>query len=256
MRFNKIYIVLFVVLFTACLPSICRAQNNDDISLDDFTSYSPDDFMKLQMPSINVLIANAKLRPKIRAYNVQEKIQESILKKEKRGWTEFFNFGSSYNYGNSAMYSSYSDKLTPLISAATSGRSSSWIVGVSFSVGLSTLLDLKSRIRRQELSTEFAHLQTLQEIDQEREDIINAYTDVNLELSVLKQEAESYIFAKTAAKMAEQDFIAGKKTIEEITPLKQSFSQELTRYETDRATLIKSLFHLEIMTNTKLFKNK
>jgi len=255
MKANKRYIVLFVVLFMTCLPSICRAQD-DDISLDDFTSYSPDDFIKLQMPSINVLLANARLRPKIRAYDVQEKIQESILKKEKRGWTEFFNFGSNYNYGNSAMYSSYSDKLTPIISAATTGKSSSWIVGVSFSVGLSNLLDLKSRVRRQELNIEFAHLQTLQELDQEREDIINAYTDVNLELSVLKQEAESYVFAKTAAKMAEQDFITGKKTIEEIASVKQSFSQELTKYETDKATLIKSLFHLEIMTNTKIFKSK
>ncbi len=246
---------LMLVLWTYN-PLFCMAQDDESVELDDFSSFSTDDFFKMQLPSINVVIENAKLRPKVRLFSVQEKIQENLLNKEKRGWTEFFSVGTGYNYGNVGVFSSYSDRTTPLYSSSSTGTSTSWQIGFSFNLSLSSLLDLRPRIQRQKLNVEAVQLQRLEVLDEQKEEIINLYAQVNLQLSILKQQSEALMFARTASQIAEKDFLTGKKDISDLTAIKQNLSQELTSYESAKAELVKSLLRLEIITNTKFFKNK
>lgn len=254
-RYHFFVIFAIAVSLLSFSPSYCWAQDDDSFQLDDFSSLSTDDFLKIELPSINVLIENSKLRPEVRALNAQEQIQESLLSREKRGWMDFFSMGTGYTYGNVGMYSSYSDLTTPMYSSSSTGTNRSWQIGVSANFNLGTIFDLKGRIKRQKLTVEVIRLQKLTALDEQRSKIIELYAKTQLQLALLRGIAETYILTKTNDQVIQQNFLSAKVKIADLTAAKQNLAAVNSSYETSKSELIQSLLKLELMTNTKILKS-
>src|SRR5690554_3003873 len=94
-------------------------------------SLSPDDYLKLQLPPLELLFENAKNSAAVELYNVRMEEQASALKTERRSWLKYFRFISTYQWGLMGVNSSFSDTDTPLFYQYSGARQNWYNVGVT-----------------------------------------------------------------------------------------------------------------------------
>ena len=66
---------------------------------DGIESLSPDDYLNLQLPPLDILFENAKNSAAVDFYTVKMEEEASALKTEKRSWLKYFRVGSTYQWG-------------------------------------------------------------------------------------------------------------------------------------------------------------
>src|SRR5690554_6019099 len=142
-RMNRIS-TLIIALFLF-LPFFCgKAQGG-------LESLSPNDYLNLKLPPLDVLFENAKNSAAVDFYQVKMEEEASALKTEKRSWLKYFRFNTTYQWGLMGINSAYSDSDTPLFYQYSGGRQNWYNVGVSLSVPFDDFFDRGNRIHRQQL---------------------------------------------------------------------------------------------------------
>lgn len=253
----KIKIAL-IIAFWGCINMTNKAQELDSalIVSEKSENLIDDNFSMLVLPPLDLLFENAKKGPGVQLYEQKMKEQGEILKREKNTWASFLTFGAGYHYGNVGMYSSYSDVSTPLITQYTGTTQSSWQVGVNLNVSLVTLLDLKPRIKRQKIAIEMANMEREQALDELRSSVVDMYTKAQLQISLLRLQAQAVVYANAMFKMVEQDFLNGQKDQADLSNAKSDQSKALVAYEESKSNLISALLKLEIYTRTPIINNQ
>ncbi len=247
-----------IIGFWGCFISINKAQDIDSSQIvsEKSAEFIDDNFSMLTLPPLDVLFENAKKGPGVQLYELKMKEQGEVLKREKHAWASFFTFGTGYHYGNVGMYSSYSDVSTPLISQYTGTTQSSWQIGININVSLETLLDLKPRIKRQKIAIEMANMEREQALDELRSSVVDMYTKAELQISLLRLQAQAVVYANAMFKMVEQDFLNGQKDQADLSNAKSDQSKALVAYEESKSNLIGALLKLEIYTRTSIVNNQ
>ncbi|MFA5651680.1 MAG: TolC family protein [Proteiniphilum sp.] len=215
-------------------------------------SLSPDDYLNLQLPSLEVLFENAKNSAAVEFYNVKMEEEASALKTEKRSWLKYFRFSSTYQWGLMGINSSFSDINTPLFYQYSGARQNWYNVGVSLSIPFDDFFDRGNRITRQELKTKATQVEMEKWHDEQKLKIIEMYTKAVKELSVLKLKAESLSFTNAQFTLAQQDFMNGKIDAGGLSQIKSMQMNSLESYEQTRAELNRALLQLEILSKTKI----
>lgn len=213
---------------------------------------SPNDYLNLRLPPLEVLFENAKNSPAVELYNVRMEEQASALKTEKRSWLKYFRFGSTYQWGLMGINSSFSDTHTPLFYQYSGAKQHWYNIGVSVSVPFDDFFDRGNRITRQELKTKATRVEMEKWHDEQKLRIIQMYTQAIKELSVLKLKAESLSFANTRFELAQQDFLNGKLEAGSLSQIKDTQMDALESYEQTRSELNRALLELEILAKTKI----
>lgn len=62
-------------------------------------SLTSDDYLNLQLPSLEELFENAKNSAAVDYYKVKMEEEASALKTERRSWLKYFRFNSTYQWG-------------------------------------------------------------------------------------------------------------------------------------------------------------
>ncbi|MDD2526028.1 MAG: TolC family protein [Bacteroidales bacterium] len=253
----KIRIAL-IIAFWGCINMTNKAQEVDSsfIVPEKSGELIDDNFSMLVLPPLDLLFENARKGPGVQLYELKMKEQGEILKREKNTWASFLTLGAGYHYGNVGMYSSYSDVSTPLITQYTGTTQSSWQVGVNLNVSLVTLLDLKPRIKRQKIAIEMANMEREQALDELRSSVVDMYTKAQLQISLLRLQAQAVVYANAMFKMVEQDFLNGQKDQADLSNAKSDQSKALVAYEESKSNLIGALLKLEIYTRTAIINNQ
>lgn len=215
-------------------------------------SLSPDDYLNLQLPPLEVLFENAKNSAAVEFYNVKMEEEASALKTEKRSWLKYFRLGSTYQWGLMGINSSFSDINTPLFYQYSGARQNWYNVGVSLSIPFDDFFDRGNRITRQELKTKATQVEMEKWHDEQKLKIIEMYTKAVKELSVLKLKAESLSFTNAQFTLAQQDFMNGKIDAGGLSQIKSMQMNSLESYEQTRAELNRALLQLEILSKTKI----
>lgn len=215
-------------------------------------SLTSDDYLNLQLPSLEELFENAKNSAAVDYYKVKMEEEASALKTERRSWLKYFRFNSTYQWGLMGINSAFSDTDTPLFYQYSGARQNWYNVGVSFSLPFDDFFDRGNRIHRQLLKTEATKVEMEKWHDEQKMRIIEMYSKAVKELSVLRLKVESLAFANVQSELAQQDFLNGKIDAGELSQIKSIQMNLLESYEQTRSELNKALLQLEVLSKTKL----
>ncbi len=219
---------------------------------DGIESLSPDDYLNLQLPPLEVLFENAKNSAAVDYYNVKMEEEASALKTEKRSWLKYFRFNSTYQWGLMGINTSFSDIDTPLFYQYSGARQNWYNVGVSLSIPFDDFFDRRNRITRQKLKTQATRVEMEKWHDEQKLKIIEMYTKAVKELSVLRLKAESLSFANAQFELAQQDFLNGNIQAGELSQIKSIQMNALESYEQTRSELNLALLQLEVLSKTRI----
>lgn len=215
-------------------------------------SLSPDDYLNLRLPPLEVLFENAKNSAAVDLYKVKMEEEASALKTEKRSWLKYFRFSSSYQWGLMGINSSFSDTDTPLFYQYSGARQNWYNIGASITIPFDDFFDRSNRIARQKLKTKATEVEMEKWHDEQKLKIIEMYTKAVKELSVLRLKTESLSFANTQFELAQQDFLNGNIQAGELSQLKKIQTDALETYENTRAELNRALLQLEVLSKTRI----
>ncbi|MFQ8804847.1 MAG: TolC family protein [Alistipes indistinctus] len=177
------------------------------------------------------------------------------LKTERRNWLKYFRATGNYQYGQMNWLStlSGSDAVGPLPVAPTyQGKEQSYLnVGGGFHSPERPFRQAQPG-EKHKLAVEAAELNVERWQDELSLKIIDAYTTVLQNLSMIKTQAEAVTLAIAQYKITETDFMNGK--IDAVTLSRQKNIQSATvrEYEQTRASLNNALLRLEIASHTKI----
>ncbi len=215
-------------------------------------SLTPNDYLNLRLPSLEVLFENAKNSAAVDMYKVRMEEEASALKTERRSWLKYFKIHSTYQWGLMGINSSFSDTNTPLFYQYSGARQNWYNIGASVSIPFDDFFDRKNRITRQQLKTRVTQVEMEKWHDEQKLRIIEQYTTAVKELSVLKLKAESLSFANAQFELVQQDFLNGKVEAGELRQIKSIQMNALESYEQTRSELNRALLQLEVLSKTKI----
>ena len=222
----------------------------------DMAHMTAEDYLAMELPPLGVLIDNSRQTAQMQYYNTAIDEAKTDLKTERRNWLEYFRATGNYQYGQMNWLStlSGSDAADPLPVVPTyQGKEQSyWNVGGVVSIPLNDLFDRRNRVKNKKLAVEAAEQNVERWQDELSLKIIDAYTTVLQNLSMIKTQAEAVTLAIAQYKITEADFMNGK--IDAVTLSRQKNIQSATvrEYEQTRASLNNALLRLEIMSHTKI----
>lgn len=241
---NRISILIIAHLFF--LPFF------SGIAQEGLEALSPDDYLNLKLPPLEVLFENAKNSAAVDFYQVKMEEEASALKTEKRSWLKYFRFISTYQWGMMGMNSAYSDPDTPLFYTYSGGRQNWYNIGVTVAIPFDDFFDRPNRIHRQQLKTKATQVEMEKWHEEQKIRIIEMYTKAVKELSVLRLKAESLSFANAQSALAQNDFVNGNIETGELSQIKSIQMNALESYEQTRSELNKALLQLEVLSKTKI----
>ncbi len=217
---------------------------------------APEDYIKLKLPPLDSLFENAKKNPLIKIHDTKKEEELGLLSKEKKSWLKYFSIGSSYHYGIQAYTSGYSDSATPIYYQYNNNATSYYNVGGSISIPLDDLFDRKRKIKNQRLLVKESEYTKEQKMDELKQQIIEIYTDILSNLSILKLKSEYMAFAKAQYMVVENEFINGKVDASLLSDRKRIQIEAASEYEIIRAMVNKSLLKLEVLAKTSIITKK
>ncbi len=247
---KSIHKVALLILLFISSSHVVRAQ---DVS--DFSTLSPEDYKTLKLPPLSELFENAKGGPIYLKAEADAEIERRLLAKEKKAFLSFFSLRGSYQYGMYGNDLTYTDVYVPVTNTYTTTAQNSYTVGAGFNIPLDALFDLGGRVKRQRLKVQSAELDREIKYEERKKQIIEQYSMATAQIVVLKHSAENYLMANLQYEIAEKDFSFGIIDTSTLAIEKQRQSIALEAYEKSMFELTKSLMILELLSNSKIFKN-
>ncbi|CDT27836.1 conserved hypothetical protein [Sphingobacterium sp. PM2-P1-29] len=210
------------------------------------------DFTRLTLPPLETLYENAKKSPGVEMYEAKMESQENQLITEKRSWLKYFRVGGSYQYGNIAINSAFTNENTPLFFQSSGQSQSSYYGTVGLSIPIDDLVDRGNKIKRQKMEKRFTKLELDKWLDEQKIRIVNSYTKVRTALSTLKKKIEDYNIALANYKMTENEFKSGNANISDLNTAKNLETEAYEILKTNESIITNEILTLEILSKTKI----
>ncbi|MDQ1148028.1 MULTISPECIES: TolC family protein [Sphingobacterium] len=210
------------------------------------------DFTKLKLPPLETLYQNAKQSPGVEMYEAKMEAQANQLITEKRSWLKYFRVGGSWQYGNIAINSAFTNEYTPLFYQSSGVTQSSYYGTAGVNIPLDDLFDRGNKIKRQKMEQRFTQLELDKWLDEQRIRIVNSYTKVKTALSTLKKKIEDYNIALANYKMTENEFKSGNANISDLNTAKKLETEAYEILKTNESIITNEILTLEILSKTKI----
>lgn len=249
---KKIWTLLLIL--SAALPATAQTpltipENGYDAAL----AMTAEEYLNLKLPPLYVLIENARHAPMMRYYAANIEVEERELKTIRREWLTHIKGNASYTYGNIDSYSQQLFQNNPMVVAGNYAQEQSyWSVGGSVSLPLEAIFNRRNKIKKQRREIEAKEMEWEHYFAELRMRIVEAYTDAMRHMSELAIAVEDQTFADGQATMAENDFLNGKIDFSSLSQYKGIKADADRSYELARGLLLKSLLHLEVLTDTPI----
>lgn len=241
---------LFVGVFLIFSFSSLIAQE----TVTDVNSLGIEEYNNISLPPLDVLFENAKAAPSYELAEVQELVEKSILKKEKRAFLSFFSVRGSWQYGTFANDGYFSSVIEHPAYSYSKTKQTLYSVGASVGFSLEEIFDLGPRVKRQKLKVRAAELEKEERAEMVKKEIIELYAQVISKINVLKISAESVVLANEKYKFLERSFANGTIEFSVLATEKENQSMTRQRFEDSKFELNKSLMILELITQTPIIR--
>lgn len=242
---NKVYSRLFLFVFLMSTGVLAKAQSTiDQMDMIDLT--------RLTLPPLETLYENAKNSPSVEMYEAKIETEESKVITEKRNWLKYFKAGGSWQYGNIAINSSFTNENTPLFFQSSGQSQSSYYGTVGVSVPFDDIFDRKNKVKRQQTERRFAELEKGKWLDEQRIRIVTAYVKAKTALSMLKKNVEDHNVALANYRLIENEFKSGNANITDLNAAKKLETEAYELWKTSEANIVSEILTLEILSRTKI----
>jgi len=243
---NKEMLLKVICLLIFFLPLTTHSQIK--------SSLISEDDQQITLPPLGTLLENAKNNAEVGYFRYKMQEEECTLKTEKRKWLKNIKLNSGYQWGKSANTSSFSDESTPLFYSYNGAAQSWYYFGASMSMPLTEIFDRKNSIKKQKLVIKA----TQQEIERWMNDrklrIVDAYTDAEQFLLLLKLQTESLSYAEAQFKTVKNEYINGKTTTQYLNDQQKIRVNAYAEFFKTKQNLKKAILELEILSYTKILK--
>jgi len=233
---------MLLVLLLAASGATKAQEAGDNIS----------NLTKLLLPPLEELFENAKKSPGVEMYEAKMESQDNLLTTEQRSWLKYFKVGGSYQYGNIAVNSAFTNENTPLFYQSTGQTQNTWYGTAAISVPLDDLFDRKNRVKRQKMERRFTELEMEKWLDEQRIRISESYMRVKLFMSTLKMKVEEFSIAQANYEMMQKEFKIGGATIADLNVAKKQETEAHDRLKINEFDMLNELVKLEILSKTKI----
>lgn len=210
------------------------------------------DYTKIALPPLEELFENAKKSPSVEMYEAKMEAQDNQLITEKRSWLKYFRVGGSWQYGNIAINSAFTNEYTPLFYQSSGVIQSSWYGTAGISIPLDDLFDRGNRVKRQKMERRFTELEMEKWFDEQKIRIVNSYVKVVTAVSILKRKMENLTIATAQLEMVENDFTNGHALISDLNAAKKMELEAFEAYKLTQTTITSEILNLEILSKTKI----
>ncbi len=239
---NRFLIVVFFLLFT-----VFRG----------FGQLTPDileaiDYTKIALPALEELFENAKKSPNVEMYEAKMEAQDNQLVSEKRSWLKYFRVGGSWQYGNIAINSAFTNEYTPLFYQSSGVIQSSWYGTAGISVPLDDLFDRGNRVKRQKMERRFTELEKEKWLDEQKMRIVDSYVRVINAIAVLQKKMEHLTIATARMEVVENEFTNGHALIIDLNEAKKMEMEAYETYKSTESAITSEILNLEILSRTKI----
>lgn len=244
---------LIITLLFASAALVAAAQNDTVQSESEYTDLqrlSPDDYIGMQLPPLQVLLENARNTPQVDYYNKAVAIEERELKNVRRTWQHYFKLNGNYNYGSSLMYNESIESST--LQSWNTKVQNWWNIGAGVSIPIDEIFNRRNKIKQQKARIEQVEMDTERWLEEQRIKVIQQYTLAVQQLAILPSAAENMITAKAQYRMTEADFVNGKLDAQTLSRQKSIENVAIREYEQVRGTLNSALLTLEVLTQTPI----
>lgn len=210
------------------------------------------DYSKIILPPLEELFENAKKSPSVEMFEAKMEAQDNQLVSEKRSWLKYFRVGGSWQYGNIAINSAFTNEYTPLFYQSSGVVQSSWYSTAGISIPLDDLFDRGNRVKRQKMERRFTELEMEKWFDEQKIRIVNSYVKVVNAISILQKKMENLTMATAQLKIAENDFTIGHALITDLNAAKKMELEAFEAYKQTQTTITSEILNLEILSKTKI----
>lgn len=241
------YKILFLRLFVCLLGSGVLTEVYGQI---DNTTLP--DLNKVLFPPLEQLFENAKKNPGVAMYEAKMEIQESMLTSEQRSWLKYFKLGGSYQYGNIAVNSAFTNENTPLFYQTTGQTQNSWYGTAGVSIPLDDLFDRGNKVKRHKLERKFTELEKEKWLSEQRIRITESYMTAKMLTSTLRLKVDELNFAQVNFELLSKEFKIGNSSLSDLNIAKRQLSEANDRMVKNQFDLLTELIRLELLSDTKI----
>ena len=250
---------LFLSLFGIFSLLVSAAQIPDSAcdapQYETFRQLSPEEYLALRLPPLEMLLDNARDNPQVSFYASNKLQEERELKTIRRSWLKYIKVNANYSYGMNNIYNeNFADQNYVYVNT---GRKQWWYnVGVSLSLPFDEIFNRRNRIKRQEEKINSIQFEVERWYDDLSVKIIDAYTSAIENLSILQSVTEAMITAKAQYSVTEADFLNGAIDAQTLSRQRNVLNVAIREYEKTRANLTNALLRLEILSHTKIISRE
>lgn len=252
MQILKYLSITITAVFIGVGASAQTDEENIAKRAEELLQMSVEDYLTMDIPPLGVLMENARNHPIVAYYDDLVSEEKSVLKSERRDWLTYFKLNASYFYGR--MNDNILNLDNPAYNGYTDKEQSYYNLGGSISFPLSEIFDRHNRVKRQKIRIRQAEANSERWFNDLALKVVDEYTEVIKNLSMLRVKAEAATIATQQYKISQTDFINGKMDAQGLARQKIIQSSAVREYEETRAALNNALLKLEILTQTKILK--
>ena len=249
--------ILPCCLFTF-LPLLAHAQyNNSGISAGFFDSSenSTINFSDFHLPPLAVLFENAKQSPTILSLEKAQEIAQAEVAKQKRHIFSYISGNANYSYGRGDTWGQSSSAYSMVLQQYSGSEQSHWGIGVSLSIPVEDILDLKAAVKRKKLEVDQAIIAKDQAFDQLKLQIATLFVKITNDLVALKTASENAAMYQGAGALNLEEFHQGNMSIEGFASTKSWEQSAVSTYQTMQTQITTDIITLEILTHTPILTN-
>ena len=185
-------------------------------------------------------------------YEAKMEAQDNQLVSEKRSWLKYFRVGGSWQYGNIAINSAFTNEYTPLFYQSSGVVQSSWYGTAGLSIPLDDLFDRGNRVKRKKMERRFTELEMEKWFDEQKIRIVDSYVRVVNAISILQKKMENLTVATAQLETVENDFTNGHALISDLNTAKKMEMEAFEAYKFTQTTITSEILNLEILSKTKI----
>ncbi|MDD4819448.1 MAG: TolC family protein [Flavobacteriales bacterium] len=252
---KNIFLYFIIVLFLS-ITNVYAQQESTDTNTVNSTGvlFSLSDYKNIPIPTLDVLLKNASENPAVKYYS--ERVEESHqnLRWNNRKWTDHIKLNATYQYGQ-GLYTTVADGGVSIVD--DSGKiENRWAVGATMALPLSEIFNRGPRSKMIKAQMRESEYQAQNAADNIRLQIIDAYTEVQRCMSLIKSVTEAKNLATGQYKVTEKEFVNGRVDAKALSQQKNIEAVAVREYELVKAQLNNALLKLEQLSKINIISHE
>lgn len=218
------------------------------------TNMTVEDYVNLELPTLDVLYENARQANAVKYYEYEARYYKHDIASARRQPLDWLRFFGTYSFGNTDLAGLLLTETTYQVWQQNSStqRNLYFNIGATVSIPLGDIVNNRNLVkqRKEKYSQTLARQES--EWDVQKERIVSLYCSIIEKVSALPELFEALVLAQAQYDFAETEFINNRMDAEALYRCKTYEKGARTEYEQYKSSLNEAIMLLEIVSCTPI----